>query len=103
MSDAKRGDLVRIHRIILGPDHRPDNLPISTKSVPYECWIKGFLLDEDAKIGSEVRIKTFIEREISGTLHQVNPIYDHNFGQPQKEILTIGNEVKQQLRKRRQG
>lgn len=103
MADAKKGDLVQIHKIILEPENRPDSLPASTKSVPYECWIKGFLLDEDANIGSEVRIETFIEREISGTLHQANPVYDHNFGQPQKELLAIGNEAKQQLRKKRQG
>lgn len=103
MADAKEGDLVQIHKIILNPENRPDNLPTSTKSVPYECWIKGFLLDKDASVGSEVRIETFIGRVISGTLHQANPIYDHNFGQPQKEILSIGNEAKQQLRKKRQG
>jgi hypothetical protein len=97
MSDAKRGDLVQIHKIILEPDQRPNNLPSSTKSVPYECWIKGFLIDEDASIGDAVKIQTFIGREISGVLFQVNPIYDHNFGEPQRELVSIGNEVSKQL------
>ena len=101
MSDAKRGDLVQVHKIVLEPDQRPDHLPSCTKAVPYECWIKGFLLDESANIGDEVRIETFIGREISGTLHQVNPIYNHNFGGPQKEIIYIGNEVRKQLEKTR--
>lgn len=99
MADAKRGDLVQIHKIILEPDQRPDSIPSSTKSVSYECWIKGFLIDEDANIGDEVKIETFIGREISGTLYRANPTYDHNFGEPQKELLSIGNEVKKELEK----
>ena len=99
MADAKRGDLVQIHRVVLEPSQRPDRLPSCTKSVSYECWIKGFLVDEDASIGDEVKIETFIGRQISGELYQVNPTYDHNFGVPQKELLAIGNEARQQLRK----
>ena len=97
MPDARKGDLVQIHNIILNPDQRPENLPPSTKVVPYECWIKGFLLDESAILGNQVTIKTFIGRKLSGTLCLVNPIYDHNFGTPQKELLAIGNEVRKQL------
>ena len=99
MADAKRGDLVQIHRIVLEPDQRPDNLPSCTKSVPYECWIKGFLIDEGANMGDEVKIQTFIGREISGILYHVSPIYDHNFGEPQKELVSIGNGVRRQLEK----
>ncbi|UCG99925.1 MAG: 2-amino-4-ketopentanoate thiolase [Deltaproteobacteria bacterium] len=99
MADAKRGDLVQIHKTVLEPDQRPDNLPSCTKSVPYQCWIKGFLIDEDARIGDVVKIQTFIGREISGILYQVSPIYDHNFGESQRELLSIGNEVRKQLEK----
>jgi hypothetical protein len=99
MADAKRGDLVQIHKTVLEPDQRPDNLPSCTKSVPYQCWIKGFLIDEDARIGDAVKIQTFIGREISGILYQVSPIYDHNFGESQGELLSIGNEVRKQLEK----
>lgn len=99
MADVKRGDLVQIHKIILEPDQRPENLPSSTKALPYECWIKGFLINEEANIGDEVKIETFIGREISGALYQSNPTYDHNFGEPQKELLSIGIEVKKTLEK----
>ena len=92
MPDAKRGDLVQIHKVILDPNQRPDTLPECTRSVSYECWVKGVLIDESGNIGEEVKIETFIGREISGTLDQVNPIYDHNFGVPQKELLNIGSE-----------
>jgi len=94
MADAKRGDLVMIHKIILAPDQRPDNLPPCTKTVPYECWMKGFLLNSEAAIGEKVQIETSIGREISGILVSINPTYDHNFGLPQKELLSIGRELR---------
>jgi hypothetical protein len=96
MADAKRGDLVQIHKIILEPDQRPDNLPACTKSVPYECWIKGFFLDDEARIGDTVRIETFIGRELVGTLVEVNPTYDHNFGKPQRDLLLVSIKAKKQ-------
>jgi len=94
MADAKKGDLVQIHKLILKPDQRPESLPDSTKSAPYECWIKGFLLNNEAGRGEEVQIETFIGREISGTLVSVQPVYDHSFGLPQKELLSIGRELR---------
>jgi hypothetical protein len=97
MADARKGDLVQIHRIVLKPNQRLDSLPACTRSVPYEGWIKGFLLDEKADIGDQVRIETYIGRELSGTLHQVNPVYDHNFGAAQEALLSIGNEAKDRL------
>jgi len=94
MADARKDDLVQIHQVVLEPNQRPDTLPECTKSVPYECWVKGFLLNGEATIGEEVRIETFIGREITGTLVSVNPTYDHGFGYPQKELLSIGREVR---------
>ncbi len=94
MADAKKGDLVQIHKVILDPGQRPETLPECTRSVPYECWVKGFLVNREATIGDEVRIETLIGREISGTLVSVNPTYDHNFGLPQKELLYIGRELR---------
>jgi hypothetical protein len=94
MADAKRGDLVQIHRVLLGPDQRPEGLPPSTREVPYECWIKGFLAQEEANLGEEVVIRTFIGREITGVLCSVAPTYDHGFGRPQSELLRIGEEAK---------
>ncbi len=99
MPDARKGDLVQIHQIILEPEQRSENLPSSTKSVPYECWIKGYLLTESANLGDTVKIETFICREILGALCSINPTYDHNFGIPLKELLTIGAEAKKQLGK----
>ncbi len=101
MLQARKGDLVQIHKIILEPNHRSDNLPDSTKSMPYEGWIKGFLMDESAKTGDAVKIETLIGRELTGTLCLVNPKYEHDFGEPQGEILSIGNEARKLIRQTR--
>ncbi len=100
MPDAKKNDLVQIHRTILEPRERAQNLPPSTAALPYECWIKGFLTDEAANLGDSVKIKTLIGREFSGILYSINPIYDHNFGTPQKELLSIGEEAWHRLGRR---
>lgn len=99
MLEAQKDDLVQIHRVILNASQRSKTLPSSTKSVPYECWIKGFLLNETAKLGDTVKIKTFIGRELSGILSQINPTYDHNFGMAQKELLMIVCEIRNKLDK----
>ncbi len=94
---AIKGDLVQIHKVILTPEQRPKELPESTKTVPYEGWIKGFLLDNEAIIGDTVRIETFIGRQLSGVLVEVNPEYRHNFGRPRPELLSIGRETTKHL------
>lgn len=98
MEDAKKGDLIRIHKVVLTPEQRPHDLPPSTAAVPYECWIKGILIEETASIGETVRIRTFIGREISGEFCEVAPAYDHDFGEPQKEILSVGLEARLKLK-----
>lgn len=97
MSDVKRNQLVQIHKIILKPGERPENLPPSTQKVPYECWVTGLLKDDEADIGDTVTITTFIGREISGVLYRINPPYEHNFGEPQEVILQVGNEAWKRL------
>ncbi|MBN1859178.1 2-amino-4-ketopentanoate thiolase [Candidatus Bipolaricaulota bacterium] len=99
MAEAARGDLVLIHQVILSPEERAENIPDCTKSVPYEAWIKGFLLDETASIGGSVRIETFIGRTLSGTLVEVSPGYDHGFGKPPLPLITASLEARSRLRK----
>ena len=54
--DAKRGDWVRIHNIVLKPEERSTNLPEDTQKVPLEMWTKGEL-QADAEIGDTVTVK----------------------------------------------
>ncbi|MDI6601064.1 MAG: 2-amino-4-oxopentanoate thiolase subunit OrtA [Thermoanaerobacteraceae bacterium] len=94
--DAKKGDWVQIHSIILKPEERASHLPEDTKRVPLEMWEKGFIL-HDANVGDEVEIETVIGRRAKGILVKVNPVYEHNFGEPVPELLNIGMELRKIL------
>ncbi len=92
--DAKRGDWVRIHKIILQVGERASNIPEDTQKVPLEMWDKGFLLDEKASIGDQVEVETYIGRLIKGRLIEVNPYYEHDFGKSVPELLYIGRQAR---------
>ncbi len=95
---AKKGDWVQIHNIVLSPEQRPENLPQETREVPLEMWVKGFLVDESAKVGDEVEIETVIGRRVKGELVMVSPGYYHDFGVPPKELLSVGKELRERLK-----
>lgn len=76
---VKKGEWVQIHDIILKPEERTAKIPEDTKKVPLELWVKGFL-NEDARMGDRVEITTMTGRTVSGVLVDVNPTYDHGFG-----------------------
>ncbi|MCL1809896.1 MAG: 2-amino-4-oxopentanoate thiolase subunit OrtA [Clostridiales bacterium] len=90
---VKKGEWVRIHKIILKPEERAPQVPDDTKKVPLEMWVKGHL-DADAEIGSEVSITTVTGRKETGTLTEVNPYYDHSFGKFVPEFLAIDKQVR---------
>lgn len=94
--EAKKGQWVEIHNIILQTNERAPQLVEDTKQVPLEMRVKGFLL-EDAKVGEKVQIKTLIGRVIDGELIKVNPRHEFDYGNPVPEILTIGSELKRRL------
>ncbi len=103
MPDAVKGDLVQIQKVVLAPEQRPADLPPSSREVPYQCWIKGFLLDEQAELGQEVSVETFIGRRLRGVLYAVRPLYDHGFGRPRPELLGIGPRARRLLAGRGEG
>jgi len=94
---AKKGDWVRIKKIVLKAGERSANLPDDTKKVPLEMWDKGFLLDENASSGDWVRVETIIGRKIEGELEQVDPSYDVNYGASVNETLYIGKQLRELL------
>lgn len=93
---VKKGEWVRIHRVILNPEDRAPQVPEDTKSVPLEMWVKGFL-KSDAQMGDEVEIETITGRNERGTLIEVNPTYTHSFGNYVPELLKIGLDLKKIL------
>lgn len=93
-----KGTWVRIHSIVLEPEERTGKLPEDTKKVPLEMWVKGFL-KEEAAIGDEVTIQTITGREETGTLVEVEPVYEHGFGDIYiPEILQIGLQARAIMR-----
>lgn len=92
--DAKKGDWVRIHNIVLEVGQRAPNIPEDTQNVPLEVWDKGFLLNDEANIGDVVQVETYIGRTVEGKLIEVNPYYEHDFGKAVPELLYIGRQVR---------
>lgn len=95
--NAKKGDWVRIYKVILPVGERADNLPEDTQHVPLEMWDKGFLLDEAASIGDTVSVETMVGRHVQGQLVELHPNYEINYGNGVTETLYIGRQLRQML------
>lgn len=93
---AKKNDWVKIHNIVLQPEERAPQVPDDTKRVPLEMWVKGFILN-DALLNEVVKVKTITGRIVEGTLVEINPSHEHNFGKCIPEILQIGLQLKEIL------
>ncbi len=96
---AKRGDWVRIHRIILRTDQRSANLPEDTRATPFQMWVNGYLQNQAAAVEDEVTIRTAIGRMLVGRLVVVGPRYNHDFGSPQPELLAAADEIRTRTRR----
>ena len=90
---------VEIHRVLLAAGERAPQVPEDTQNVPLEMRVKGFLV-KPALLGEEAEIVTAAGRRLQGTLTVVNPAYTHGFGPPIPELTSIGEEVRDILRKR---
>jgi len=99
---AIQGQWVEIYQIIMKPEERAPQVPDDTRSVPLEMRLRGFLITDKACLGDQVWIRTRIGREVAGVLSTILPSYDHNFGSPQAELLTIGQEVSKLLERGRE-
>ncbi|MGX7204073.1 2-amino-4-oxopentanoate thiolase subunit OrtA [Enterococcus pingfangensis] len=93
---VKKGSWVQIHLVVLKTNERAPQVPDSTKKVPLEMWVKGFL-QKDAEIGEEVTIKTVTGRLEIGKLVQVNPTFTHSFGNFVPEIIEIDQMLRNEL------
>ncbi len=102
-TNARRGDWVQVHRIVLKPGKRAPQVPPETQAVPLEMWAKGFLAVETAEIGDEVAVTTPAGRKVEGRLVAVLPAYGHDFGEPVPELLEVGRELRALLAQDRGG
>ena len=93
---ARKGDWVRIHRVVLEPSGRAENVPEDTKMVPLEMWVKGHLL-EDCELGRTAVVRTRTGRTETGTLLEVNPQYVIDYGDFVPEVLEIDDRLRAAL------
>ena len=94
-----KGVWVELYDIVLPAGQRAPQVPEDTQRVPLEMRVKGFLL-EPARFGGEAEVVTAAGRRVRGRLGDVNPAYDHSFGQPIAELSPIGSELRTILRER---
>lgn len=92
---AKKGDWVRIHSVVLKADERTAKLPADTQKCDLEQWTKGFLQNDEAKIGDEVEVITAVGRLEKGTLLEENPHYTHSYGEFVPEIIQIDKTLRE--------
>lgn len=93
---VKKGQWVRIHKIILEPDERAPQVPEDTKKCPLELWVKGWL-QQNAEVGDKVEVITVTGRREEGKLLEEAPYYTHNFGKFVPELLEIDKQVRKIL------
>ena len=91
---AKKGDWVRIHRVVLKADDRTAKIPDDTQRCDLEMWTKGFL-QADAEIGDEVTVITASNREEHGKLIEVDPYYTHSYGKFVPDIIQIDKQLRE--------
>ena len=93
---CQKNDWVQIRTVILQVGERAPQVPEETQAVPLVMLTKGFA-NGKAAIGESVSITAVTGLVMEGELVAVNPVYDHNYGEPVPELLQIGMELRQQL------
>lgn len=93
---VKKNSYVEIHKVIFESQERTAKIPEETKKVPYEMFIKGFLLC-DASIGDLVQVETVTGRVVEGTLLKENPTFDLGYGDFVPHIMKIKKILRGEL------
>ncbi len=97
MNKAIKGDWVEIETQVLSAQGRAPQVPDDTKQTPLLMWARGYLVSDEAALGSKVIIETVTERRIEGKLVEVNPRYAHDYGQTVTELISTGMDLKKDL------
>lgn len=94
----KKGDYVEIKIVALKSEERKEDLPLDTKEVPYVGKVRGYLT-HDANPYDYVEIETPIGRKVKGELIGLAKEYEHNFGEPIRELVDIGKKIREKYLK----
>jgi 2-amino-4-ketopentanoate thiolase alpha subunit len=90
---ANKGDWVQIYNVLLEPAERAVQIPEDTKKVPFEMRVNGFA-QNDAQIGSIVRVKTLSGRIVEGKLIRIFPNYELSYGKHVPEVSQISGRLR---------
>ncbi len=90
---ARKNAWVQIHAVVLSADERSKKTPESTRTVPLEMWVHGFLLNDAARVGDEVEVETAIGRVVRGKLCNCSPSYTHTYGRTLPELAELGRRL----------
>ncbi len=93
---VKKNSYVEIHKVIFEAIERTARIPEETKKVPYEMFVKGFLL-EDSSIGDLVTVKTITGRLVEGELQKENPTFELGYGDFVPHIMKIKQILREEL------
>jgi len=91
---AKKGQWVQIHNVVLKVGERAAAAPEDTQAVPLDMWVKGYLT-ADAELGSDCTVITPTGREVSGKLEEIEPGYSHAFGEHVPELDIVRWQVRE--------
>ncbi len=94
----KAGTWVELSRVVLESAQRPAHVPDDTRATDFILRVRGFLLD-DAEVGGPARVRTLADRVIEGILADASPRFVHDFGSAVPELLQVGVEVRDELRR----
>jgi 2-amino-4-ketopentanoate thiolase alpha subunit len=92
--EAKKGDWVQVHSIVLGSSERAPQVPEDTAKVPLEMKVKGNLVEKSASVGDMVTVLTAAGRKLTGKMVAVEPPYEVGFGAPPVELRSVGSELR---------
>ncbi|QVK20895.1 2-amino-4-ketopentanoate thiolase [Mycoplasmatota bacterium] len=92
----RKDSYVEVHIIVLSSEDRTAKIPEETKKVPYEMFVKGFLVN-DADLKEEVSIKTITGRVVKGILIKENPTYELGYGNYVSHIMKIKEILRDEI------
>ncbi len=90
------GAWVQIEEVVLAVGERAAQVPEDTQKVPLIMRVKGFATEE-ADLGDDITVETIIGRSVRGKLIDLDPAYEHDFGRPVVELISVGREARQML------
>ncbi|GAU79262.1 2-amino-4-oxopentanoate thiolase subunit OrtA [Fusibacter sp. 3D3] len=97
MSKATNGCWVEIETQVLSSSERAPQIPLDTKKTPLLMWTRGFLVEDEAELDMMVTIETLCERKVQGKLVEINPRYDHDYGETVMALLETGVRIRKDL------